>query len=534
MSKPCFACRARKVVSTQIPVASPSPIFASSDVTARAHVRPCSRARKTVQCVYLDVEVGAGAAVKQDLLRKGAACAPCRSKKKKCDGKLPFCNTCKVAGKEDECQYNDGVHRSVKAELLERIEELEERLRMYENRDASGSSGSSTTSTQPSSVGALVPVGIPDVPASTYIFWLQLPQDYDFSSIRTRFFSHCPQIGICLTDERRDALYAGNVSVIHPALLYARNCGGLQNALATLDDISLTLDPTTALEATQILSLYFFTKSDIFKGREYLLKASHIALQHNVRIVSIAQSISREDNATWCRQLTVPADEQLSILCQLIGMDRSQGLMFGTPMIFPDEYELEIKVLPAFLLVVVTRLFLCCIASIKDVVSPNDILPPCGLTWRVPLSGVDRSNKRYIRFTDLVARIREHNVEVDRRREATAMLNDIHNDRALKVSQMTALSALADLHFAMAPTILDSRKLAVEVVTQIVHMTFYFRRGGLHSFRSYTHVLLDFLYERHPPRGRIYADPHPRNCCRTDVERTQRYVRHGPEENTIR
>ncbi len=91
--------------------------------------------------------------------------------------------------------------------------------------------------------------------------------------------------------------------------------------------------------------MYFFTKSDIFKGREYLLKASHIALHHNIRIVSVAQSISREDNTT-CRQVTVQADEQLSILCQLIGMDRSQGLMFGTPMIFPDDYDLEIKVLP--------------------------------------------------------------------------------------------------------------------------------------------------------------------------------------------
>ncbi len=110
-----------------------------------------------------------------------------------------------MAGKEDECQYNDGTHRSVKAELLERIEELEERLRMYESGDASGPPGFPTTSTQPSSdANALVPAGVPDISASTsmldptFIFGddllppaslsslssgLQLPQDYDFSSM---------------------------------------------------------------------------------------------------------------------------------------------------------------------------------------------------------------------------------------------------------------------------------------------------------------------------------------------------------------
>ena len=51
------------------------------------------------------------------------------------------------------------------------------------------------------------------------------------------------------------------------------------------------------------------------------------------------------------------------------------------------------------------------------------------------------------------------------------MMYDTHSARALKIAQMTALSALTDLHMALAPTVVDSRKSAVEAITQIVHMT---------------------------------------------------------------
>lgn len=39
----------------------------------------------------------------------GAACVPCRRKKKRCNAVRPCCNTCQLAHKEDECHYEDDI-----------------------------------------------------------------------------------------------------------------------------------------------------------------------------------------------------------------------------------------------------------------------------------------------------------------------------------------------------------------------------------------------------------------------------------------
>lgn len=52
----------------------------------------------------------------------------------KCDAKRPFCNTCRIAGKELECEYDDELRQSVTTALLLRTQELEQRLAMYETQ----------------------------------------------------------------------------------------------------------------------------------------------------------------------------------------------------------------------------------------------------------------------------------------------------------------------------------------------------------------------------------------------------------------
>ncbi|KAJ3520271.1 hypothetical protein NM688_g9187 [Phlebia brevispora] len=94
---------------------------------------PCSRARKPINCTYAAVPAHSQGP-KTALLQKGAACLACRRKKKKCDAKRPACNTCKVAGKEYECEYDDELRQSVTAALLWRTQELEQRLAMYESQ----------------------------------------------------------------------------------------------------------------------------------------------------------------------------------------------------------------------------------------------------------------------------------------------------------------------------------------------------------------------------------------------------------------
>lgn len=84
---------------------------------------PCSRARQQLDCVY---DATQPSRKKRDPLKKGAACIPCRRKKKvsiiyamqadqrltrikRCDAVRPYCNTCQLANKEHECNYEDDV-----------------------------------------------------------------------------------------------------------------------------------------------------------------------------------------------------------------------------------------------------------------------------------------------------------------------------------------------------------------------------------------------------------------------------------------
>ncbi|EPQ51538.1 hypothetical protein GLOTRDRAFT_132905 [Gloeophyllum trabeum ATCC 11539] len=74
----------------------------------------------------------------------------------KCDAQRPFCKTCQIAGKEDECHYTDGSRGSLARDLLRRNRELENRLKEYEEKSSSGSpqppdSSSASSSDAPSS-----------------------------------------------------------------------------------------------------------------------------------------------------------------------------------------------------------------------------------------------------------------------------------------------------------------------------------------------------------------------------------------------
>ncbi|KAF9654020.1 hypothetical protein BDM02DRAFT_1153843 [Thelephora ganbajun] len=48
----------------------------------------------------------------QSTLRKGLACVPCRQRKKRCDAGRPHCSTCKAIGKLDQCVYTDQPRKS--------------------------------------------------------------------------------------------------------------------------------------------------------------------------------------------------------------------------------------------------------------------------------------------------------------------------------------------------------------------------------------------------------------------------------------
>lgn len=90
----------------------------------------------------------------------------------------------------------------------------------------------------------------------------------------------------------------------------------------------------------------YFAKRDVFRGREHLLKASHVALENNCRLVSRVQSITRDTTVKRCFEVILRDEEEIGAICQLLYMDLSQALLYGTPRIFPDDFIPELRILP--------------------------------------------------------------------------------------------------------------------------------------------------------------------------------------------
>ncbi|THU99254.1 hypothetical protein K435DRAFT_795039 [Dendrothele bispora CBS 962.96] len=216
---------------------------------------------------------------------KGEACTACRRKKKKCDRARPFCHTCLVAKKQDECEYDNDPYPSMVMTLLECNRRLEERLRNIEGATNYGpgqrvsdehamsgfvNSGDKVTgepfvlnenTTLPSPASSLITTHIQNSATVTSPRSIQdvfgdfdsvlgeyAPELDDWSSstasnspsiipaydsthtsdLRLIFLKHNLQLGLSLTQAKVDALRVGDLSgqIIHPILVYISHLWG--------------------------------------------------------------------------------------------------------------------------------------------------------------------------------------------------------------------------------------------------------------------------------------------------------------------
>ncbi|KIY73742.1 hypothetical protein CYLTODRAFT_416772 [Cylindrobasidium torrendii FP15055 ss-10] len=483
-TKPCGPCRTRKLRCDGL-----QPTCTS-----------CARSRKSMQCVY-DSEVAARS--RSDQISKGAACMACRRKKKKCDGKRPFCTTCVTAGKEDDCQYEDGMHMSVRAQLQERIKELEAKLAAYDPGDGDDHGlGSEIDSALADGLDALGSIqddaafGLGDIlslgptaSGSGSGITTMMTNSLDLDPIREVFFTHRAQCGLCLTEQRILALRSGDITVVHPVLLYTAQLWGclvnendkscfrqltesvqLQSALDCLNDARNIIDPTTAMEAHTLLCMFFFAKGDIFRGREHILKASHVLIEHERHLLSLAQSIRQL--ATY-RSVTLGADEDVASICQALYMDQSQHIQFKTPLLFPESLYTELRGLPELYSVLALDSFCVTARSISlayyreshKIISAF-VEEGCCAT---------RSEMWYTKYMDMLHQTNAHLAHVQTRLVNTMLVSDDMHTRTLKVAELILLGVLIDLHSVLAPTVLESRQAAVEAVSQILVITESFK-----------------------------------------------------------
>ncbi|KAI0738068.1 hypothetical protein C8Q80DRAFT_1339871 [Daedaleopsis nitida] len=253
--------------------------------------------------------------ISSGLLQKGAACLPCRRKKKKCDAKRPYCTTCKSTSKQAQCLYEDDAQRSLIKSLVQRTRRLEQRL-------ASTEQSSQTTPTLAESSGSDAPAqSAPPLPINTMgVFPTWKPSFLDrpvlndppsslttlqrFRDFRLCFLAYSGHFGINLTAEAVDALTNGDFHSphIHPALIHAAQLNGSMiwqefrrlrplsrmEALeleATLSLLTEDTPPITILQVHNILTVYFYSRRMLHEGSEQIRLACEVVHRYGLRFI---------------------------------------------------------------------------------------------------------------------------------------------------------------------------------------------------------------------------------------------------------
>ncbi|KAK0468433.1 uncharacterized protein EV420DRAFT_1504407 [Desarmillaria tabescens] len=434
----------------------------------------CSKARKSVNCVYIDPVPTAS---KGDLLQKGAAC--------KCDASRPFCSTCRIANKEDDCQYDDGVHRSIKAELYDRIRELEERLRVYESQDKcisdSDSSSSRSSSERPLSepilptkdetlstlfiegsanqstaatVLDIIPPYADLLTGDPFNLMSPIPIDKggmevfhmsDLTPMREIFFSYRAQLGVCLSDEKLFAVSRGDVSntVVHPVMVHVAQLWG-----ALVQEESSYF--RTITESMQLQS-----------GREYLLKSAHLVMQYDLHLVRSSRSTSNNDT------ITIPATEdEIGAILQVLYVDKAAHVQFHVPCLFQPEFDSELYLLSEFHSTIPIDIFAVCARTTAATYIQEVQQLIC--LWEDEQCCSTRSSRSIIKYWDLMRRIHLHLSRVQPRMLNIGLDVDEHFFRALKVAEIVDITALTELHLLLGSTNLESRQACVNLAGQMV------------------------------------------------------------------
>lgn len=86
------------------------------------------------------------------------------------------------------------------------------------------------------------------------------------------------------------------------------------------------------------MAKYYFTKLDMYRGREFLFRAAHISHRHELRPLSLAHYIQKDAGRT----VVLRPDETISALSQLLYMDLVQNHYTGLPLIFPESVHIEL------------------------------------------------------------------------------------------------------------------------------------------------------------------------------------------------
>lgn len=190
---------------------------------------------------------------------------------------------------------------------------------------------------------------------------------------RSVFFAHGVQLGLNMPKHKLEALNQGDLSgnIIHPVIVHIAHLWGcifLQNdRIIGLDEeathLQLVLESlagpvspnlVTLLQAYCLIGIYFFFKRELYRGREFLLKASNIVLQYNLHITLPSCKFYSGQGDITDASLPLVAndegDELRNALCQLVYVDKVSELLLHLPPVLNSQLDEDFRTILASIL----------------------------------------------------------------------------------------------------------------------------------------------------------------------------------------
>ncbi|KAH9934758.1 uncharacterized protein B0H18DRAFT_1114616 [Fomitopsis serialis] len=464
-----------------------------------------------------------------------------RRKKKRCDAKRPYCTTCEVAGKQQECLYEENVQHHLTEALIARTLELENRLAVYEGQSQTSSpeqSGRTSQADDPSSLSVLpsspLPLALdgsstlditfpgaisnlgasytPDLieqfmssegstPSSTASSSRStLISSQDLTDYRATFLAHHCQLGISLTEQRLQAIMNGDMSgtYIHPVLVHVAQVIGcrfwqVQRRIVINSSVETTLlqhveqamsdtpAPVTRLQVHCILAIYFLLKRQMRERREQLMKAAQVTLHNNIRFdTHTAEAFASLENTID------EAHEQICALSQFMYLDKAAAIVLNDPSLLTSDYDQQLNMLPYMfpimtksnLVVIRARSIALLQESHRLAVRWTEIMMNMGAFD--PQATLNDQTKWYDDYWELMENVLEHISTLTVSTLKSSFGGQRELALALKMCTIVSLTAAAELHRLLAGHHPDSRTKCLNTALEIISITKELRDDDYH------------------------------------------------------
>ncbi|KAJ7240594.1 hypothetical protein C8J57DRAFT_1727134 [Mycena rebaudengoi] len=303
-----------------------------------------------------------------------------------------------------------------------------------------------------------------------------------------------PQYGFSLSQKKLDAITKGDMTglVVHPVLVHVCHlCGYLldfpnQNGTFVgfeIEEESTYMrliqgslngmfgpapNPVTSLITYMTVSVHFFHKGHVDRGRELLAAASKTALEHGMDLACLGNIDSDEINHGFSVFPSNDADEIRAAFSHLIYLGTVTHLLLKTPSAVDARLMDKFSLLMSTHVATHVDMNFMRAKSIRLFVETRQLTS----TWNGSASSPSPPALWFERYWKLIEQIHSHIALLQPASLKVSFIPDYHNiGLVLKLSTIFALAALADLHAIFAPSHPESSRRYRDALTETVSIS---------------------------------------------------------------